>query len=73
MAALTFVVAALQKHLGFDHESAIAAMLRVHTQGGLLLPLADSAQADEVARIVTQEARDQGFPLICRSVTAPPA
>lgn len=70
---MEFVVTALEKHLGLDHESAVAAMLRAHSQGGLLLPLADSAQADEVARIVTQEARDQGFPLICRSVTAPPA
>jgi ATP-dependent Clp protease adapter protein ClpS len=70
---MEFVVAALEKHLGLDHEAAVAAMLRIHAQGGLLFSLADAAHADEVARIVTQEARDQGFPLICRSVEALPA
>jgi ATP-dependent Clp protease adapter protein ClpS len=58
----------LERHLKLDRESAIAAMLQIHARGGLLLPLADPAQAAEVASEVTREARDHGHPLVCRAV-----
>jgi ATP-dependent Clp protease adapter protein ClpS len=67
---MEFVVAVLERHLKLDRESAIAAMLQIHARGGLLLPLADPAQAAEVAREVTREARDLGHPLVCRAVEA---
>lgn len=63
---MEFVVAMLEKHGGLDRESAIAAMLRTHSQGGLLLPMPDSAEAEKAAQRVTQEARALGYPLICR-------
>lgn len=67
---MEFVVAVLERHLKLDRESAIAAMLKIHAQGGLLLPLVDPAQAAKVASEVTREAREQGHPLVCRAVEA---
>ncbi|MGN6526592.1 MAG: ATP-dependent Clp protease adaptor ClpS [Burkholderiaceae bacterium] len=63
---MEFVVAVLERHLGLDHQSAVAATNSIHTRGGHLFPLADGPRAEEVARSVTQEARDRGYPLTCR-------
>lgn len=70
---MEFVIAALERHLKLDHEAAIAAMISIHPRGGLLLSLVDRAQADDVARDITQAARAHGLPLVCRAAEAPSA
>jgi len=65
-----FVISVLEQHLKLDRESAIGAMLQIHKQGGLLLPLTDLAQAAAVASQITREAAEQGHPLTCRAAEA---
>lgn len=64
---MEFVVAVLEGHLGFDHETAVAATIRIHKHGGQLFPLVDRALAEEVASRVMQDARHLGHPLQCRA------
>lgn len=68
---MEFVMDVLQRYLALDREAAMAAMLRIHQQGGMLFALADRAQADAVAESVTREARARGHVLVCRAVKRP--
>jgi ATP-dependent Clp protease adapter protein ClpS len=70
---MLFVVEMLQKHLGLEHDAAIALMMGVHTTGGLLVPLADKAQAEAVAAAIVRDARAQGHQLACEAVEVPGA
>lgn len=67
---MEFVVAVLESHLRLDHESAVAATMRIHKHGGQLFPLVDRIRAEEVASGVMQDARHLGHPLQCRAVQA---
>ena len=67
---MEFVLAMLQTHVGLDRDAAIAAMLQIHTRGGMLLPLADRARADAVAYAIARDARAKGHRLVCRAVSA---
>ena len=70
---MEFVVDVLQRYLALDSEAAMAAMLRIHQQGGVLFALTDRSQADAVADAVTREARAKGHVLVCRAVEVPTA
>lgn len=62
-----FVVAMLETHLRLDRDAAVAAMLRIHTTGGLLVPTGDAAQAEEAASGITRDAWARGYPLRCEA------
>jgi ATP-dependent Clp protease adapter protein ClpS len=67
---MEFVIDMLTTCLKLDRESAIQLMLRIHTQGGVLVSLPDLQSAEEIAGAITREARDKGHQLICRAVDA---
>lgn len=66
---MEFVVSALQRHLGLDQDAALATTLDIHSNGGVLMPLADMATAEQVAAAITAEARAQGYEFVCRAVS----
>jgi ATP-dependent Clp protease adapter protein ClpS len=70
--AMEFVVAVLGAHLGLSFEEASHNMLEIHTRGGALLPTASWADAERIAAQITAQARELGFPLVCRPVSAQP-
>ena len=69
---MEFVIEMLQKHLKLEREAAVAAMLGVHTRGGLLLPVEDHERAEQIARAIATESRERGHQLICRAVRSTP-
>ena len=50
-------------------EWAIDLMIKIHNQGGALIPLPTIEAANAVARAIEAAAQQQGFPLICRAVS----
>lgn len=66
---MPFVIESLQRHLAMKEAAAIETMVRIHARGGILIPLGSLAEADRVAQALTAEARDRGYPLICRPVS----
>ena len=67
---MEFVIEMLEKHLKLERDAAVASALRIHTQGGLLWPLAGDDHAEAVADAVTRDSRDRGHRLVCRAVDA---
>jgi ATP-dependent Clp protease adaptor protein ClpS len=67
-----FVVGTLSKNLGIDREEAIEMMLNIHKNGGLLIPLKSYELAKEVSSAICDEAKREGFNLVCRAVLAQP-
>jgi ATP-dependent Clp protease adapter protein ClpS len=65
---MAFVVDMLRTHLKLDEDAATAAMLHIHAEGGLVLALADRAEAEAAASAITRDARAQGCVLACRVV-----
>lgn len=68
---MEFVIAMLERHVKLDREAAITAMVSVHNQGGLLIPLRTIEEAEEVAGSIMRDASELGHPLMCRAVAAP--
>jgi ATP-dependent Clp protease adapter protein ClpS len=69
---MDFVVSVLSAQLGLSFEAASRTMLEIHTHGGALLPTASSADAERIAAQITAQARERGYPLVCRPVSAQP-
>ncbi|MCD2344090.1 ATP-dependent Clp protease adaptor ClpS [Ideonella azotifigens] len=65
---MEFVVEMLEKHAKLEREAAIALMLGIHTQGGMLLPLANFDQAERVALAIQKDALANRHQLVCRAV-----
>jgi ATP-dependent Clp protease adapter protein ClpS len=65
---MEFVVYALMGHLAIPKPEAKRMMLRIHTEGGILIPVESQALAEEAARSITNDALAQKFPLVCRAV-----
>ena len=66
---MELVVEMLERFGGLDREAALAAMMTIHRQGGLLLPLPNLAIAELAAESITREARARGHALVCRAVS----
>jgi len=69
---MEFVVTMLEKHLQLSPELALEATMRIHVQGGLLLPLPDRARAVEAADAVTRDAHALGHLFTCRVAETTP-
>lgn len=67
---MEFVVATLMRHLQVDQLSAMELMLRIHNNGGALVPVPCGVKAEQLAAAITCDARGHGHPLTCRAVTA---
>lgn len=65
---MDFVVAVLMTELGLSRKDALQTMIRVHLEGGVLIPLPSEADAIRVSSQVSQISFDQGYPLVCRFV-----
>jgi ATP-dependent Clp protease adapter protein ClpS len=65
---MEFVVSMLGKHLGMEREKAIQKMLKVHIEGGLLVPVESMMLASEIAAGITADARAAGHVLSCQAV-----
>lgn len=66
--AMECVVDVLVKHLAISREQAIELMLTIHKAGGLLIPLETYEHAQKVASGIVGDARQKGYPLVCRPV-----
>jgi ATP-dependent Clp protease adapter protein ClpS len=66
--SMEFVVTSLIRHLELDRQEAIEKMLDIHNKGGLLVQLSTVERAEQVAAVITSEAKEQGYSLICRTV-----
>ena len=67
---MEFVVEVLETHARLPNKAAIDLMLRVHLEGGALVPLASDAEAAQAAAGIEAAARAKGHPLVCRAVRA---
>jgi ATP-dependent Clp protease adapter protein ClpS len=67
---MELVVTLLMRHLELDRDEAIAKMLSIHNNGGLLLPLPTAKLAEQVAAAMASDAEAQGHNLVCRAVVA---
>jgi ATP-dependent Clp protease adapter protein ClpS len=65
---MVFVVAVLQSALGLSETDAIQTMLQIHGKGGALLPTPSFEEATRIAALITEKARADGHPLVCRAV-----
>ena len=63
---MNFVVGVLSAHLGLSEEDSNDTMLAIHSRGGALIPTASSADAQQIAALITAAATESGYPLICR-------
>ncbi|MBC7995287.1 MAG: ATP-dependent Clp protease adaptor ClpS [Rhizobacter sp.] len=66
----TFVLQALQRHVGLSRGDAHLAAVICHAKGGVLLPVASFAVAQESAARISQDAQRHAYPLICRAVSS---
>lgn len=69
---MEFVVTTLTQQLQLDREKAIILMLDIHKNGGALVPTAGLDRAEAIAAAVTEAARNQGYPFVCRAVEVQP-
>lgn len=67
---MEFVVSVLARYLSLEREHAIAMMLKVHGDGGMLIPIEGMETAQAIAAAIGADARAAGHPLICRAVDA---
>jgi ATP-dependent Clp protease adapter protein ClpS len=67
---MDFVVHTLMKNLEIDQQQAVAVMLNIHSNGGLLLATRDLEEAKRVANGITGDCRAHNQPLVCRAVEA---
>jgi ATP-dependent Clp protease adaptor protein ClpS len=65
---MDFVVEQLVAHAGLSNKDAVQAMLRIHVDGGMFLPLPTEEEALRAADEISRSAKQKGHPLICRSV-----
>jgi ATP-dependent Clp protease adaptor protein ClpS len=63
---MDFVVDQLIAHAGMARDEAVQTMLRIHTQGGALIPLPTEAEATTAAARISQAAVESRHPLVCR-------
>ena len=67
---MEFVVACLMRHLDLSHRDAVATMIAIHNNGGILLPLPSMARAEEIAAAIAADASQGGHLFVCRPVDA---
>ena len=65
---MDFVVHTLMKNLEIDQQQALAVMLNIHNNGGLLWPTRDIAEGRRVAEAIAQDCQVHNQPLVCRAV-----
>ena len=65
---MEFVVGVLTKHLKLHPDKAVEMMIAIHKNGGILVPLESYALAQKVATSISDEAKCEGFNLVCRPV-----
>jgi ATP-dependent Clp protease adapter protein ClpS/Zn-dependent protease len=65
---MAFVVSVLRTHLGISETDAVQLMIAIHTKGGQLIPLPTYDEALIVAQRISDEAKKNGHPLVCRAV-----
>ncbi|TLY49830.1 MAG: hypothetical protein E6K53_12440 [Gammaproteobacteria bacterium] len=58
------------KNLEIDQQQAIAMMVNIHNNGGLLLPTRDIEEARRTAEGIAEDCRTHNQPLICRAIDA---
>jgi ATP-dependent Clp protease adapter protein ClpS len=69
---MDFVAETLGAVLGLSPEEAHRVMLQIHSRGGALLPTLSLEDAQRIAAQITARARQEGYPLVCRPVSAVP-
>jgi ATP-dependent Clp protease adaptor protein ClpS len=67
---MEFVVGTLTKHLKIPQEEAVKMMLTIHSKGGILVPLKTYALAQDISSAINDEAKREGYKLVCRPVDA---
>lgn len=67
---MVFVVWVLEKQLGLDNASAVRAMLQIHSKGGALFSLKTREESDQIAAAIISHAKDKGYQLSCKAVSA---
>lgn len=65
---MEFVVAMLVQYLAMDRDTAIALMLKVHGEGGTLVPIEGIEAAQAIAAAITADAHGAGHQLVCHAV-----
>ena len=65
---MEFVIEMLTRHLGYEREKAVKAMLHVHLSSTLVIAQQSAEQARAVADAINREARAKYFPLRCNVV-----
>jgi len=64
---MAFVVAQLCAEMKMSEPDAVRTMLDIHRKGGILLPTTSPEEASRIAGAVTDAARKENHPLICRA------
>jgi ATP-dependent Clp protease adaptor protein ClpS len=64
--SMQFVVGSLMQHFGYDEDSATTIANDVHTNGSAVVAVLPYEIAEQLGIEVTDEARNQGYPLIIK-------
>jgi ATP-dependent Clp protease adapter protein ClpS len=67
---MELVVEILQSALSIDRKEALQAMLRIHLDGGILLPMSSRAAAEQCSEAMSRAASAKGASLRVRAVSA---
>jgi ATP-dependent Clp protease adapter protein ClpS len=64
---MELVLSLFERHLALSRSKALALMLKIHNEGGVLYPLPDAPTAERIAELISAGARQQGHTLLCRA------
>jgi ATP-dependent Clp protease adapter protein ClpS len=68
--SMEFVVSVLRKHAGMTRDNALLTAVNIHRKGGAIIEQSSLDQAQRLADLILQSARETKFPLFCRVVSA---
>ncbi len=67
---MEFVVDMLMKHFDLKKDDAIVAMLICHEYESVVMPVETIEYAEQIAQLITDEAREQDCMLVCKAASA---
>ena len=65
---MEFVVVVLAQYLLLERERAIEMMLKVHGEGGMLIPVEGLEASQAIAKAICADAAAKGYALVCRAI-----
>ena len=68
---MNLVITLLTRHFEIEDNDAVTWMLNIHNNGGMLVPLPNILQAQQIATALMADAKAEGYNFVCRAVVVP--